>query len=373
MVNIDLSPPADDEAEVTLIGPGYGESVVVHLGNGEWLVNDSSVSRPDSAPAALQYLERIGVDPSKQVALVVASHWHDDHVRGISQVYMACTSATFVCASALRSHEFLALAEREEYDGSRLGSGVREIYQVITEVEKRHQKPAHTSTRPAVRFAAQDMQLYAAQVSQHTARVHSLSPSSIAQLRSVNDISKLLIDDPNRRLRVPSLEPNSASVVLWIDVPAARILLGADLEKTSNVQDGWDGILRSTTKPTGQASAYKVAHHGSITGHHEDLQSAMLDDDAVFILTPWRRGRSSLPTSSDRLRICSTAESAYTTVQNPSSSKRRRDPAVTRTLREMRADVRTIDAQHGQIQLRRRPGEASWRVALAPISGSLCG
>ena len=33
--------PRRDEVEVTLFGPGYGESVVVHAGVDDWLVVDS--------------------------------------------------------------------------------------------------------------------------------------------------------------------------------------------------------------------------------------------------------------------------------------------------------------------------------------------
>lgn len=37
------SAPESDQFELTLIGPGYGESVVVHLGRGLWMIVDSCV------------------------------------------------------------------------------------------------------------------------------------------------------------------------------------------------------------------------------------------------------------------------------------------------------------------------------------------
>lgn len=41
----ELTGPRLDEIEVSLLGPGYGESVVVHMGGGEWMVVDSDARR----------------------------------------------------------------------------------------------------------------------------------------------------------------------------------------------------------------------------------------------------------------------------------------------------------------------------------------
>ena len=35
------NPPRDDEFELTLLGPGYGESIVMHVGDGAWVLVDS--------------------------------------------------------------------------------------------------------------------------------------------------------------------------------------------------------------------------------------------------------------------------------------------------------------------------------------------
>jgi hypothetical protein len=36
-----MSAPAPEELEVTVFGPGFGESVIVHLGHNRWIVFDS--------------------------------------------------------------------------------------------------------------------------------------------------------------------------------------------------------------------------------------------------------------------------------------------------------------------------------------------
>ena len=42
-INIDLVKPSDKELEITTIGPGFnnGESVVIHLGNGKWMITSA--------------------------------------------------------------------------------------------------------------------------------------------------------------------------------------------------------------------------------------------------------------------------------------------------------------------------------------------
>ena len=103
------SPPQEDEIEVSVFGPGYGESVLVHIGHQEWLLVDSCLDFASRQPAPLAYLRSIGVNPSEAVKLVVATHWHDDHIRGLGTVLHTCEVAQFVCSVALRSDEFLML------------------------------------------------------------------------------------------------------------------------------------------------------------------------------------------------------------------------------------------------------------------------
>lgn len=48
------TPAREDEFELTLIGPGYGDSVVMRIGGGRWALVDSCGRA--NAPAALDYL-----------------------------------------------------------------------------------------------------------------------------------------------------------------------------------------------------------------------------------------------------------------------------------------------------------------------------
>src|ERR1700677_5106078 len=104
------NPPALDEVEVTVIGPGFGECIVVHTGNGRWLIVDSCRDPSTKQPVALLYLRALGIDPTASVDWIVATHWHADHVGGIHELVSTCSNAQFFCASVLNEREFLRYA-----------------------------------------------------------------------------------------------------------------------------------------------------------------------------------------------------------------------------------------------------------------------
>jgi glyoxylase-like metal-dependent hydrolase (beta-lactamase superfamily II) len=94
------TPPESYELEISLFGPGIGESIVAHLGDGDWIVVDSCKDRKSRQPVALQYLNSLGVDVANKVKLVVATHWHDDHIKGLAEVLRAAEKAEFVSSAA---------------------------------------------------------------------------------------------------------------------------------------------------------------------------------------------------------------------------------------------------------------------------------
>jgi glyoxylase-like metal-dependent hydrolase (beta-lactamase superfamily II) len=81
---VDVGAPGSDQVEINLFGPGFGECILLHVGSNRWIVIDSRIRRESTNPVALEYLSAIGVDAAAAVQLIVATHWHDDHVRGLS-------------------------------------------------------------------------------------------------------------------------------------------------------------------------------------------------------------------------------------------------------------------------------------------------
>ena len=113
-----MVPPAPDQCEVSLFGPGFGECLCLHLGDGAWVVVDSCVDPGDSLPAALRYLTRLGLDPADAVELLIVTHWHDDHIRGVAEILEACPKAQVACSAAVRRPDSLAFVQTQRLAGA---------------------------------------------------------------------------------------------------------------------------------------------------------------------------------------------------------------------------------------------------------------
>ena len=228
-------PPTADTVEVSIFGPGSGECIVLHLGYGEWVVVDSCVDAKSRRPVAIDYLERLGVDIAKSVSLVVATHWHDDHIGGFGELFEACNNARFACSMALHCKEWETLVQ---IYGSYLqagGSGVDELGRTMRELNRRAQRREVVAPNFCI-----NGRVLRDRNDQLAAKVRCLAPSDAAVGTMQARIRKELLPRVSgRRLRVPVLSENDGSVVLAVTVGAASVLLGADLE--GGAVRAWDG------------------------------------------------------------------------------------------------------------------------------------
>ena len=341
------TPPDIDEFELTLLGPGYGESIVLHVGGGAWVLVDSCLDEKGTS-RSLRYLENMDIDPAESVELIVATHWHDDHIRGMAQMVEVCDKATFCCSSVLRDKEFLAVIGALEYRHlSAAGSGLREIFNVFSRLSQVKSQPTLAiANRPIYR--------------QGRCEICSLSPNDANFLTFLRNVGNLLPKEGESKRRISSISPNDVAVVLWIKADDLVVLLGSDLEKR-----GWVEILQSTTRPAGMASAFKVPHHGSENAHEPDVWKRMLEPDPFAVITPWRRGRRRLPSKRDAQRILSYTKNAYAsaTIGSSASTTMSRIKEVDRTIRESGVELRRLTMSPGAVRLRRKIGSRTqWQV-----------
>jgi glyoxylase-like metal-dependent hydrolase (beta-lactamase superfamily II) len=73
------------------------------------MIVDSCLDPSTKQPVSLLYLEKLGVDVVAAVKVVLVTHWHDDHIRGLSTVVEKCKSARVCYSAALLKQEFLSL------------------------------------------------------------------------------------------------------------------------------------------------------------------------------------------------------------------------------------------------------------------------
>jgi hypothetical protein len=342
------APPAADEIEVTLFGPGYGEAIAVHLGDGVWLLIDSCIDPDAKAPASEVYLEKIGVGPD-QVRTIVASHWHDDHVRGISQLATKYPTAEFIVSAVFNDKEasaFLSAYNGESSSG--LARGAKELFSAV-------------ETRADIFPALHRSLVIDDTFNQRPVKVTALSPLPAAFAQYVAHLAQYLPKMGDAINHAPELKENFEAIVLHIDLDDDAILLGSDLENhgklgwTAVIKDHWSG----SRKP---ASAYKVAHHGSDSGNDPKIWATLLQPDPIACLTPWTLAGNRLPTEADKKRIKQNTSYAY--IASGASRSPQMDSRQLKRLRDIAKNVTLVDGGFGAVRLRKQIGTQSWGVEL---------
>lgn len=349
-------PPKSDEVEVSIFGPGKGESICVHLGAGRWIIVDSCIDQRTQQIPVIDYLNNLGVDLSTDVRLVVGTHAHDDHIAGLSKVVEACNEAVFVCSAALTREEFLRHVRDDAVFDVR--ESIRAEYRAIF-----HQIMSRPrAKRPyGVKYAVAQLPLDAQQESSDcpAASVTALSPSH----QAITNALKKLSDDvakPGEMRRPGKSDPNELAVALFVVVEDIAVLLGADLLR-GPTGCGWQAVLETFTQVNPRASLFKIPHHGSPNAHHDDVWSQLLTPEVISLLAPFRAGARPLPAPADVLRLKGLSLGVYSSAnpRPPSPSK-----AVKRTraaLRTLAVDVRSWGIT-GQVRARRAVGADRWDV-----------
>jgi hypothetical protein len=353
--------PENDEIEVSVFGPGYGETVAVHLGLGDWLLVDSCLKKKPNLPASINYLRQLGINPSSAVKLIVASHWHDDHVGGLASVLDVCHGATFCCAISLQPKEFVTLVQAHR---SSIDRGVQEFAKIMSILRERASSGRSASQGP--QWAFENTRLWQRNSGAVTGEIFSLSPSSSSVTLALNEISQLIPQNNEQKKQLIATQPNQVAVVLWLKLGDQSIILGSDLEEEkSDSGRGWSVIVDSTTKPTGTAQIFKIPHHGSENGHHPRVWSEMLVNEPFAILTPFVNGGVSLPKRGDVKRICEITPNAFSTTSILAPQRKRRHGALERTIREVTRSIRTIPNVPGHVRIRKKVSTGDmWRVEL---------
>ena len=346
------TPPLDDQFEVSVFGPGIGESLALHLGFGEWMIVDSCQDPKTREPAALQYLDRLGVDASRAVKLLVLTHWHDDHIRGAATIFQRTESAQLACSAKDHGEAFFQAVETAR--AARLKeTGFDEMSELLRIlIERRASGQRLESVGPI--WAAEGMTLLRREGSglRHPVQVVALSPSHATLTLALHELRGFLPRPNGPERRAVRLTPNQRSVALLVQAGSRAALLGGDLEESSNPAVGWRAVVNSSVRPQQQCGIFKVPHHGSQNADNVDVWHKMLGVEPVACLTPFSKGRSPLPTAQDLRRLAQRTTHLYCTRPARGPRPRRRISAVERTMRQVARRRRTMEGPLGQIRVR---------------------
>jgi|JI10StandDraft_1071094.scaffolds.fasta_scaffold14768_7 beta-lactamase superfamily II metal-dependent hydrolase len=344
--------PKLQDIEVSLFGPGYGECVVIHLPNGKWIIVDSCIDKESRQSVALKYLQDLGVS-KHDVILIVATHWHDDHIGGLASLVDYFNSAQVVISSALTAKEFLNLAKLQgEQSTLRLSSGMREYNRVIDLLSDRKVFPKH---------ASQDKTLYKDDLAGVT--ISALSPSDPAIMAGQAEIIKLFQTvTSGNMIRVTPRSPNVFAVALLVTIKGESIILGADLTESDGPLRNWSTILSCVSVNGIKCKVFKVPHHGSENAHHEGIWHNLFHENPHALITEFRHGSVKLPKPQDTKRLKALTNNVHMT-SSKSTKLVFKDPALVKTIREATKNARHITLSTGHIRatLSSNPGGQSWK------------
>jgi hypothetical protein len=273
-----------DPIEVVVFGRMVGEAILVRLAEEYWVAIDSF--RVGKQPVALSYLARRGGDP-RHIRAVLATHWHADHYRGLSEVLTAAPGARFLMPMVMGRRQLAELAalgvRAGRQRGRSAGSGFADVLRVLGATAR--------SPEPVV------VNHPIAEVDGH--RLFALSPTTLAVEAGWTSLAEAVITEKGGSpYRPPGA--NETSVATFLRGPHCAVL-GADL--VAHAEYGWArAVVESSEQRDGQeASLLKVPHHGSKTADDDALWEHLLETPALGCVTSF--SRASLPGIEDLARL----------------------------------------------------------------------
>ncbi len=254
--------PASEVVEVNVFGPGYGESVLVHLGEDRWPIVDSCSEAKGDTPAALQYLARIGRDPAQVVKYLVATHWHDDHVRGFSRQVADCPAAKVWLTPALTYETLMTFIETTGFEPA---GGVAELAATLQALRGAG-SPRNPERQWQFAYEHSAIHFPGLHPPGWDGEIWALSPSSRNAKEAAREIRQLIPTDERYGRDLGDTQHNHTSIVLHVRVGQQVMLLGGDRERVTGHGRGWSSVLDAwTNRQLDTGTVLKVAHHGSKT------------------------------------------------------------------------------------------------------------
>jgi hypothetical protein len=317
--SISTLPPASDEFEIVIFGPGVGECILMHLGNGDWFVIDSCRFPGSKKAAALEYLEALSIEPSSAIKRILATHWHDDHVNGLSDIVRRCPNATFAMSAALASDQFFQLVY--DVDNHNKLVSANSTASEFADILDQFASMGQVTPAPDL-FVSDGTLLFRGGFNDSTC-IQALSPSAAAISNATTAvIANLVTNTATRQFR--RFDPNDLSVAVQVTAGAIDLLLKADLENTNEPEFGWRAVLSSAFRPNRRNRIVKVGHHGSRNADNDSVWNTMVEANPVSVVTPYSRLAKPLPRTEDIRRIKKRTNQLYATTWPPSSSPQRR-------------------------------------------------
>jgi beta-lactamase superfamily II metal-dependent hydrolase len=250
---------SDNRLHVVVFGPGYGESIAVHVPDGGWLVCDS-LSGTGLAAGFVPAVELLS-QRQETAAMLLLTHPHDDHVAGFDRLVTGFATGPVGLVGLHLAHGGFG----EDQDAQTVLATSNRLKALASVARYWRERPEHKWEL----------------VADGTAR--ELGPARVEVLHP--NAEYLTAGRPD-----PASAPNAYSTPVLVEWESARIVLGADVPSAE-----WNSIL-GESRPVELADhmALKVSHHGSFGSIAEELVRTE-HRAAAAAVTPWQLGRGLLP------------------------------------------------------------------------------
>ncbi|MXW42842.1 MAG: hypothetical protein F4X48_07005 [Acidimicrobiia bacterium] len=248
-------------------------------------------------------------------------------------------------SAALEKDEFTVLAALDADSLIEGSSGAKEMWKTWTYLKN--------SGRGSPELALSDLRIFQRPLGlSPNCEIWALSPSNASVAKAITNFSTLIAKVGQPKRAIPRPERNPSSVVIWVRTGDVIVLLGADLERTSEVSRGWQAIINSNGRPLEQAHLIKIPHHGSHDAHDQAMWNNLLVPYPIAGLTPFKQGNINLPRNSDRARIASLTSQAWLTRDNATARPKRCPRPVTKTIKEATRRFERLSINPGRVTFR---------------------
>ena len=333
---------------VSLIGTGggYGESVVVQLGANNWMVVDSCQDPVTKESLPLRYLKSLKVNVDSDVKLIVCSHWHNDHILGMENLLDECKSASFALAITSDKEKFLEFIELESRQDKLLAkTSSTNIMARCLQIARERKTPVKTIFQDRLLFNLNEKNL--------EVKVFALSPSDTVIAEFGKELSELMKDFvPNSNNKIIVRSPNEKCVVLQTYVNGHSVILGGDLETSSDNEHGWLCILdNSQCILKNKSSLFKIPHHGSENAYEERVWKELFDNDKLIgQLSPFMHGKVCLPTSEMLAKFIKMVKHLYITSYDKQVKPKKREKSLEKAIQKFNPTLKELQYREGIIE-----------------------
>lgn len=301
-----LFPPKNNEVEITTFGPGYGESIVLHVPGIGWGIVDSCVVKMGgtSTVPPLAYLLDILSTPFPKLAFVLVTHPHEDHYRGLEQILNKYPGGVErVCwydSDGIR--ELKIYLTQQRVGGNYILPGLVNVFKAMDE--------AVNSGAQLRRLGEMSLVLNSRNIAIHgygttDICLIALSPSAVSIKKYVEMLFNAFPQKGKPIFPLDDEAHNLISVALLLKLGDLQVILGSDVESGLQDNTGWQGIISNKDCPELWANFVKVSHHGSENGFNsvawEKHCSRKLKP--IAITTPFYKGNVILPQKGDTEKL----------------------------------------------------------------------